>query len=196
MFDAAAIVLAGGKSQRMGRDKASLLWEGKTMLERTLGMLLPEFPEIVLVGRTFPDLDPKVHALTDELPGQGPLGGLVTALSASGREWNFLVACDMPFLDPLVFRTLWEYRHLAQAVVPVSAGRCQPLCGLYHRGTLAQAKALLGADKRSMMGFLEGVHAYQVPESLCVEKGISPKLFTNLNTPEDYSALVEDRLAH
>ncbi|MFW6161746.1 MAG: molybdenum cofactor guanylyltransferase, partial [Planctomycetota bacterium] len=129
------LVLNGGASVRLGRDKATLPVEGRTLIERGLDHMALLFDEIVVVGRP-EGLAPHpavTQAVPDAVPGVGPLGGIATGLATMERRWGFFVACDMPRLDPEVMRrqlaVLRETR--AEAVVPCWDGFWEPLHAAY-----------------------------------------------------------------
>jgi molybdopterin-guanine dinucleotide biosynthesis protein A len=185
-FAAAGFVLAGGRSSRMGCDKASLLWEGKSLLARAVTVVQAVTGVIAIVG------DPAFHSIdslpviSDRIRGAGPLGGIEAALAWSSAPWNLIVACDMPSLDPTVLEAIL-IRAAAlpecDAVVPVSAGMPQPLCAAYHRRTLPAFQRALEAGTFKMMEALESVRVGRL-EIPCSDS------FRNVNTPEDWNTLV------
>ncbi len=151
----AAVVLAGGRSRRLGRDKAELPWEGRTLLEVVAARLAGLFGEVVVVGgvrRRRLGL-PRVSQRLDLLPGRGPLGGLVTGLLALPGRPVFACACDLPLLDPEAVRRLAAVALPALerghgAVIPLVAGRRQFLHAFYGPRALAPLLAHLLAGRR------------------------------------------------
>src|SRR4030067_191718 len=115
--DCTAIILAGGDSQRVGSDKANLLLDGQTLLQRVTATMRQEFPQIILSVRA---LRPEVELpqVCDDPSYAGPLAGLVSGLGQITTPWAFVVACDMPFIVPEVVELLGRYRSKPPSVPP------------------------------------------------------------------------------
>ena len=180
----AGFVLVGGRSSRMGRDKALMEFGESTLVEYVARLVERVCGSVVLVG--CPDCYRAIpyQAIPDIRPEQGPLGGIQAALSASGCEWNLIVACDMPaitteLLDLLVDATReWA----GGCIVPVSSdGRLQPLCAVYHRRCLGAVSTMLGRGVRRMSDAIPQLGPLLLPTR-------STEPFRNLNTPQDWSA--------
>jgi molybdenum cofactor guanylyltransferase len=125
--DCTAIILAGGDSQRMGRDKANLLLGGQTLLQRVIATMQQVFPEVIIsVRQPRPEIDlPQVcdDPASEGMPaGGGPLAGLAAGLSRVTTPWAFVVACDMPFVVPAVVELLSRYRSKPPSVPPCQGG--------------------------------------------------------------------------
>jgi molybdenum cofactor guanylyltransferase len=152
MVGVAGILLAGGRSQRMGRDKASLPWHGSTFARRATGLLArcAEPPVIVVCapGQELPPLPDWVDVVRDPEPGLGPLAGLAAGLAAAHAPLAVVCAVDSPLAHPSVLAALVGALGAAPAAVPRSEGRPQPLFAVY-RSELAQLAAeLLAAGER------------------------------------------------
>src|SRR3989338_11073565 len=119
--DCTAVIMAGGDSLRMGSDKANLLLDGQTLLQRVTATMRQVFPQIILSVRA---LRPEVELpqVCDDPSYAGPLAGLVSGLGQITTPWAFVVACDMPFVVPEVVEQLAQRRAGCQAVVPVVQG--------------------------------------------------------------------------
>jgi hypothetical protein len=161
----AGFVLAGGRSTRMGRDKALLPWGAGTLLEHIAGVVRETLGNVAVIGREIPDL----------IPDCGPLGGLLTALQNTDADRVLIVACDMPHLTPELLRDLG--RGDADAMVAETDGRLHPLCASYHRRVLPLVEALVVQRSLKMHDFLSQIQVQRVPADA--------KLLKNLNTPED-----------
>src|SRR5574340_1715599 len=125
------VVLAGGASRRMGRDKAALLIGGEPLLRRAVGRLRLALAEVIVVGApALAPLVPDTRIVADEWPGRGPLGALATALGVTDAPWVVMVACDMPFTQPALIREIAR-RALASddldVVAPRGAQGLEPL---------------------------------------------------------------------
>ena len=159
----AAVVLAGGRSRRLGRDKASVLLGGRRLLDRVLSALAGSFDEVVVVGRAQWAEAPRwVRLFPDEQPGLGPLGGLATGLEVIACGRALVVGCDMPFLDAGVLRALLSQDADAQATVARVSGRPQPLLAVYDRRVGPIARRRLASEDRSLLGLLGGLDVHYV----------------------------------
>jgi molybdopterin-guanine dinucleotide biosynthesis protein A len=184
--DCTGLVLAGGESRRMGRDKTALEIGGQTLLQGAVARLRSVFPEVLVsVRRARADID--APQVIDEPPGAGPLAGLCAGLAASRQPWVFALAADMPFLSPETIRELAARRAGAQAVAPLAGGVPQPLAAFYAAAALPALRALLAAPGRhSLRAALETLDAVYVPES---QLHPPPRAFTDIDTPEDLAAV-------
>lgn len=150
-------VLAGGRSSRMGQDKALLKLGGRTLLDRAVSTLRRCTGDVTVVGT---DLLPEVPSIADEAPGQGPLGGIEAALSHLSRDWAAFLPVDMPLLPPGLYAALisdWHSQaqsgcHLGFLVVN---GLPQPLVSLMHRSTLPSVRDALRANQNKVVPVLE-----------------------------------------
>ena len=129
-----AFVLAGGRSRRMGRDKALLEWGGSPLIERAVQSLRSVSSTVRIVGDR-EDLAHFAPVVTDTFPGAGPLGGIHAALAASAHDWNVFLPVDLPLLPAGFLTWMLERVALTEAVAtfPIVAGLPQPLCAVYHR---------------------------------------------------------------
>ncbi|MCX6627547.1 MAG: molybdenum cofactor guanylyltransferase [Candidatus Solibacter sp.] len=171
-------VLAGGRSSRMGRDKARLPFRGGDLAGAVAAAVASAAGNVTLVGH----LD--LAAIPDRYPGEGPLGGILTALHHTSTDWNLIVACDMPqvsatFLGELLARAM---RSSADVLLPCGPdGLPQPLCAVYHRRALAALEDPFARGVRKVTAALAGlaVERLEVAEL---------SLFQNVNAPEDWAA--------
>jgi molybdenum cofactor guanylyltransferase len=165
-MSSAGIVLAGGRSRRMGADKAALDWDGEPLVARVARAVAAGVDGPVVVvgapGRALPALPAGAEAVSDARPDRGPLEGLVAGLRAVGvrADVAFVAAVDLPLLTPaLVARVLAELRPGDDAAVPWAAGRPQYLAAAYRTGVLAAATRLADAGGRGMRDLLAGLRA-------------------------------------
>lgn len=189
--DCTAIILAGGDSQRMGRDKAGLVLGGQTLLQQVAAAMGKVFPEVIVsVRRLRPDINlPQVcDVQADEgMPAvAGPLAGLVSGLGRITTPWAYVVACDMPFVQPAMIELLAGYRPEYQAVVPVAGGHPQPLAAFYARSCLDTIHAHLAAGgKNSLRAVLENLQVRYVDEAELSKADPGLRSFFDLDTPQD-----------
>jgi molybdenum cofactor guanylyltransferase len=174
-----AFVLAGGRSTRMGQDKALLPWHGKPLLEHMVHLLQGVADDVHVAGR---------NQLPDRWPGLGPLSGIGTALEISPTDANLFVAVDLPHLT-LSFLKYLRLR-LENSTQPVLACKFQsdvPLCLGIRRPLLPEIQRRLDSGRLSVRGLIEDSDTQLISEDELREKGFDPGyLFTNLNTPDDY----------
>ncbi len=181
--EVAGFVLAGGKSSRMGRDKAQLKLDGETLAARAVRKLRYVCAEVAIAGDT-QDLRFLARVIPDESPGSGPLGGVVTALAQSPYPWNLFLAVDMPFVPEGVLRTLIAEATPSSSMIVLAEayGIVQPLCGLYAKEALPALRIELAAGRLKMK------NAVAATASVRMVPFADLAWFRNLNTPEDYRA--------
>ncbi|MFU8891067.1 MAG: formate dehydrogenase accessory sulfurtransferase FdhD [Anaerosomatales bacterium] len=195
-----AAVLAGGRSMRMGVDKTLLEVDGVPLVARVVESVTRVCAHTFVVTNRPESLDgidlaDEVTVLTDEVPYQGPLGGLVTALKEAPDEWVLAVAADMPYLSAAVVQALWDARGGADAVMPVTPEGPEPLLALYSRACLPAARRVLATGRRRLVAIFSEINAVEVPiESL---RSVDPELrsFLNVNTPEELAEAREETVA-
>jgi molybdenum cofactor guanylyltransferase len=180
---AAGYVLAGGASRRMGRDKALLLEDGLPLVARA-ARLVAEVAgrcSIVAPAGRYEGLGWEI--LSDSWPGEGPLGGILTALESGHAEWNLIVAVDMPLLDAeFLTRLLAEARNGAETVVPVHAGGgVEPLCGVYHASSVDRLRMFFRSGGRRVKDALQEIPVRTVPAP--------ERILANVNTPEQWESV-------
>jgi GrpB-like predicted nucleotidyltransferase (UPF0157 family)/molybdopterin-guanine dinucleotide biosynthesis protein A len=181
----AGAILCGGRSSRMGVDKATLrLWE-ESLLERVarrLGSVAS--PLILCAGRRRVDR-PRCVSVVDPLPDRGPLGGLAAALGASPHRLCAVVGVDMPDLSPALLRALAARWRGEQAVVPRVDGRPQPLHAVWSRDALPAVDAALRGDDLSLRALLGRIDVRHVDAEDLVGAEEAARCALSLNTPED-----------
>lgn len=190
MLEATAVVLAGGKSSRMGQDKAFMILKENTMLENAVKLLSQEFKEVIIsANRQLPDFS--VRVIPDVFPDCGPLGGMHAALAISAHTRNFFVACDMPFIDINLARYLVELARDYQAVVPKSGKHYQPLFAVYTTDCLQPIEAQLKNRNNKITGFYDKVSVRFVESDELKDFSDPEKMFFNMNTPQDFEKAKE-----
>lgn len=170
-----AAVLVGGRSRRMGRDKATLRVGGRSLVERVVARLKPHFAEVLLVGS-----HPTLATLPDVMGPPCALAGIHAALSHASHPWVFVTACDMPFVSPALVGRL--RRRGGPIVVPVGPSGPEPLHALYRRSCRGAIARRLRSGRLAAHEMLEALGAVRVPVA-----GGGP--FRNVNTPADRRAL-------
>jgi molybdopterin-guanine dinucleotide biosynthesis protein A len=187
---AAAIVLAGGKSRRLGRDKASEPLLGVPLLQRVLDRLsgvVSEFVVVTAPGQVLPELTSpaRLTVVEDVYPGAGPLGGLFTGLRAVSEDVALAVACDMPLVAPELAHLLLSLIPGHDAVVPVADGRLQPLCAAYARSCIEPMQRRLDAGELKLTALLDDLDVVEVPPEAWRPLDSEGLSFLNVNREED-----------
>ncbi len=181
----AGIVLAGGRSSRMGTPKAGLEWHGSTLVRHVAGVVGSAAGPVVVVrapGQELPTLPDGVRVVEDAREGRGPLEGLRAGLRGlePAVEAAYVAAVDLPFLTPeAVRRALAALAGGADAAVPRAGGRAHPLAAAYRATVLAVVDGLLAGGRARMGDLLERLEITWLDEEL--------EALRNLNTPADYA---------
>ncbi|TAJ79836.1 MAG: molybdenum cofactor guanylyltransferase [Gallionellaceae bacterium] len=212
--DCTAIILAGGESKRMGRDKAALPFNGETLLQSVIGSVQPLFAQTLVSVREL-RADVSLPQICDTQADGGPLIGLISALETVTTPWVFVVACDMPFVAPALIEQLASYREkpskaqpspalpcasiryadartrggrgglVCQAVVPIIAGYPQPLAAFYARSCLPLLQNSLASGNKSMVGALKSLDVRYVGADELLQFDPQLRSFFDLDTPQD-----------
>ena len=177
LTDRAGWVLVGGRSRRMGADKALIEIDGRALVLRVADEAAKACGSVALIG------DPARYGalgltvVEDTFPGYGPLGGIETALRVTLADHNLVLACDMPALDAASFEQLFAAGGDC-AIPEYEDGRVEPLCAVYHRSCHEAVRAALMAGVRKVTDAFQG-------RSIRYVRVASDVSFANLNTPED-----------
>lgn len=178
-----AIILAGGRSQRIGRSKCTLPVAGRPLIEHVYRQLLPHAAEVLVSAN-----DPTeseflgLRVVADEVQGRGPLMGIASALAVAAHDVNLVVACDIPDIDAGFVQDMLRCVEGWDGVVPVDKdGRYEPLLAVYRKCMLEPMRRVLAAGGRRIR------EVYTLCRIRTIELGDAPWL-CNINTTEDYLA--------
>jgi molybdenum cofactor guanylyltransferase len=191
--DVSAFILAGGKSTRMGGDKAFVMFDGCTLLGRALEVAQSVAPEVRIVGDTS-KFESFALVVEDVFRQCGPLGGIHAALRASQTELSVILAVDLPFVSPALLQYLIKRAsECASATVTVvqAGGHWQPLCAVYRRDFADAAEQALRVGRYRIDALFEAGRTQGIGEEDLEAAGFSSKMFRNLNTPEELEAARE-----
>jgi molybdenum cofactor guanylyltransferase len=179
-------VLAGGKSTRMGQDKAALSLNGRTLLEHSLGVLRQVCRDVAILGKRelYGSLGPVYE---DIFPGCGPLGGIHAALSNSQTRFNLIMAVDTPFLAPEFLSYLAERAMASNAIVttPEIDDYTQPLCTVYSLDFRPIAEQALRKGNYKIVPLFPPDRTLVIKEAELRQFAFAADMFENLNTPDD-----------
>jgi molybdopterin-guanine dinucleotide biosynthesis protein A len=183
----AGFVLTGGRSSRMGTDKALLPYLSRSLADHVARQVRVAAGNVSLIGH------PKLYAhlgfpvYPDQCPSKGPLGGIHTALSRTAADWNLIVACDLPNVRSRELRRILQAadsaRDSVKCVVPCSGPKgWQPLCAAYHARCLPAVERALRQDSLKMKDLLAQMECVLLSD-------LDPELFVNVNTPWDWERI-------
>lgn len=180
-----AIVLAGGRSLRLGKDKAKLRLDSQTLLERAISNLKEMFEELIVVTNDRELVIPEAKVVWDRVPYQGPLGGILVGLTASTSSYSLVVACDMPFIQPALLELLMEEIDGFDVVMPQTERGPEPLLTVYSKNCLPAIEKHWAAGDLKIISFLDEVKVKYVDSEKV--KAVDPEelSFFNVNTEED-----------
>jgi len=173
----------------MGRDKTRLRLGGQTLAGRQVCLLGGVCRSVAVIGLAGSLSGLDVPVIPDDLPGCGPLGGIYTGLRRTRTELNLFLGCDMPFMDARFLRYLCARALAVRAEVaaPETPQQgLQPLSAVYARGALAAVRASLAQGDNKASGFFSKVRCVILPWREIARGGFAPRLFINLNTPQDF----------
>lgn len=187
-IEVTGVLLAGGKSRRMGEDKRYLVVGEQTLLERGLVVLRSIFQEVlVVIAQDSPPLDIDARVVRDLVPDCGSLGGLYTGLTQATAPCIFVVACDMPFLDQAVIAQFTSRRATADIVMAKLAARLHPMHALYGKRCLPALEQMIRARQLKIQEMVShaSLRVRYVTEADLLTLDPSGRSFQNVNTPAD-----------
>ena len=188
-----SIVLAGGKSLRLGKSKALETIGGKSLIQRVVERLTQISSQILIVtSREYTDfpLDCEAEIKVDLYPDKGPLGGIYTGLTASQSFYSIVVACDMPFLNTELLRYMIELSTGFDAVVP-RLERLEPLHAVYSKSCLDMIRVQLDLNQLAIARFLDMANVRYVERDECQRSDPQLLSFFNVNCRGDLNRAIQ-----
>lgn len=186
--DATGVLLAGGKSKRMGRDKASIELSGRPLFSLALELLRQHFQTVLIAGNRTDLAQDDIPAIADLYPGSA-LAGLHSGLSAAKTDWVFVMPCDMPYPDAKLLKLLFKLRTGVDAVVPKTPTGYEPVFAFYHKRCLPVFEEALKRGRKSIFALYPELNV-RFLEWQDMPSGWKKSL-TNINTPEDLHRVKE-----
>jgi molybdenum cofactor guanylyltransferase len=193
-LDVSCIVLAGGKSKRLGRNKVAETIGSKSLLERVVSCLTPLNAEIIVVAAresSLPELTnySRVKFVEDIYPGKGTIGGIYTGLATSETFYNLVVACDMPFLKLDLVRYMVSQAEGYDVVIPKTNNQIlEPLHAIYSRNCLSYLEFLIKQGRLSVLELFPMVRVKYIEEIEIQKFDPEHVSFFNINTETDLRA--------
>jgi len=184
-WPATAIILAGGRSRRMGKDKSMLLINNKPIIEHIFEQIRPYFSQVLISSN-----EQKKYAflgadvIPDKVPDQGPLMGILSCLEVSSHNLNFVVACDVPVINHDFIRKMMREAQMYDGVIPVKEkSKYEPLFGIYRKSMITPIRDTLKSDSRKIIDAC----------SKCKIKYLEiddAEWYRNLNTMDEYNKYI------
>jgi molybdopterin-guanine dinucleotide biosynthesis protein A len=186
-------VLAGGGSTRFGQDKALARIGDEALLARLCSVMRGVTPSVMIIGSREKYAAFGAKCIPDRWPGEGPLGGIITALltaagTGEGGEWNIIVGCDMPFLtsDWLTYLVQRAQASEAEVVAPRSAHGLEPLCACWRASSVEKLQRAFEGGTRKVTEAMKHLAMEVLDETHWKRFDSADRLFWNMNTPGDY----------
>jgi molybdopterin-guanine dinucleotide biosynthesis protein A len=185
------VVLCGGLSTRMGREKADLPFGAETMLERVARVLGMVAREVLVVARADQQVPGHLRVVRDPVDGSGPLAGIAAGLAACTTDRALVVACDLPLVKPAVLRAVAGKLQGFDLCVPEVEGRLVATCAAYHTRVRPLVETHLARGRLRVTDLCAAAHTRIVPASELVDLDPSLDSFHNCNTLDDYRRALE-----
>jgi molybdopterin-guanine dinucleotide biosynthesis protein A len=187
-----AAILVGGKSSRMGSNKAFLELNGKTFIELQIELLRKMFDEIFISANSSSEYEYlNLPIFKDVYPGKGPLGGIYTSLINSSSFHTFMLACDMPFVGPELIKYLKDLTKEYDVVIPKSERGLEPLHAFYSKNCIAPIKRELDDDNLRIISFFPHVNVKIVELDNLATSASFNNAIKNLNTRDEYENVIK-----
>ncbi len=183
------VILTGGASRRMGRDKAMLTLDDETFIDRIAAAMTSVLNDVLLSGS---DIDRArcigLRSVPDEIPSVGPLGGIYSAFHSTDADALVVAACDLPFVTTELLKCLMDFARSNAVVYAADSREAQPLLGVYPRSVLPVLDRYLCCGGRSVHRFLAEIESIPVRVDEHIHN-YDMRSLLNVNTPEEYAAM-------
>lgn len=189
--DITAVILVGGKSLRMGQDKAFLPVEGLPVIERIIQTMQGCFKQLLLVGDRPKRFEPYHLAVVPDIYPGSSLGGLYTGLYTAGTDRIFVTSCDIPFPNPDLIQSICTGTELYDAVIPATEGGLEPLFALYCKSCLPAMQAALEAGNFRITALLQQLQIKTIAPEQVLQIDATGRSLLNINTPDEFAACKE-----
>ena len=182
------IILSGGKSSRMGKEKGLCNFRGQALVQYAIDVLMPFCKRIIIVANSEQYKSFGLEVFPDKIKDIGPVGGIYTGLTYSETEDNFILSCDMPMISHELIEYILLNRKQKQIVVPDFEGYFEPLCAFYRRDIFSQLKKVIEERKYKLVDFIKATDFSE----LKIDKQLDffhPLLFANINSEKEIEEL-------
>lgn len=175
-----AIILAGGKSSRMGEDKGLMLFEEKPMIQHIIDRIKPLVNHVIIISDNSSYQQFGHPVFEDLIKGKGPMAGILTGLQHSTTNKNVILSCDVPFVNEVLIKLLIANAKNTDVVIPEKGNRTHQLIGIYDKSCTSLIKKELKNDQGKMIVAIEKLN-YKIIDA----NHIDARVFHNINTKED-----------
>lgn len=183
------IILAGGKSSRMGAEKGLIPFKGKPMIEYAIEALSPFCDEILISANTLSYNFLGFEVIKDEIPNSGPMGGIYSCMKHSKNELNFVLTCDMPLVTPKIVSQIIDCIDNYEVVIPCHGGEYfEPLCAVYHKNILPEVEKFIQTGNFKIPDLIKNVKTFKIMTG--IENGLDQKSFFSVNSKADMNKLL------
>jgi molybdopterin-guanine dinucleotide biosynthesis protein A len=192
-----AVILAGGKSSRMGFDKQFLKIDNKRILDELIQKLKKEFEEIIVVtNKSYNYKEYNVKIVSDEIKEKGPLSGIHAGLKASNSKYVYFIACDMPNINLDYIRFMKEkIKDLnIDACITKKQENLEPFNAFYSINLVEYIEKFIYQKPRSLYYLLNSINTFYIEEKIAREYSVDWSMFFNLNTLKDISMYVKEKI--
>lgn len=179
-MDLTAIILAGGKSSRMGEDKGLMLFEAKPMIQHIINLVKPLVKHIIIISNNNSYQQFGYPVFEDIIKDKGPLAGILTGLQQSTTAKNLILSCDVPFVNEALLELLLTQADDVDVVIPEKENRTHQLIGVYDKSCIAIIKEELANDRLKLKLAINKLN-----HRIIDANGIDARVFHNINTKED-----------
>lgn len=176
-------ILTGGKSSRMGTNKALLEFKGEKLIERAICFLKNSCSQVYLSGSFEEYKEFGVKIIEDEISGCGPVSGIYSSLKKSNTEWNFMLSVDIPFVNEAIITFLMLNIGDYDCIIPKHEKGIEPLVAFYNKKIVTKLEAEIANSNFKLINILSGLKTNYIDCNELLKK--HPNLFVNLNYPED-----------
>ena len=171
----------------MGTDKALLLVQDEPLLKRMLRLISPFCKTISISGQNNEYVGFNIAMVPDLYTGYGPISGLVSSLKHSSTEWNLLVSVDVPFINEVFIQYLISGIGAYDCIIPIHKDGIEPLIGLYNKQILPIVEEMIGQGDYKLMRLISKLNTRYIDCDSLIKQ--YPRLFFNVNRPEDYNSI-------
>lgn len=185
--DISGFILAGGKSSRMGTDKALLTFQEKPLLLHMIKLIAPFCDNLAISGQNSDYSVFGIEMVPDLYSDCGPIAGIFSALTYSVSDWNLLVSVDVPFVNDELFLFLISNIGEYDCIIPTNSSGFEPLIGLYNRRTLPVIEEMIKSGDYRLTNLLSKLNTRYLDCNHLIKK--YPRLFLNINRMEDYQSI-------
>ena len=188
-----AVILAGGKSSRMGFDKQNIVIHNQLLIECIVKKLRTIFDEIILITNTGTELKIFDKVSPDIIESQGPLSGIYTGLTLASSEYVYFIACDMPIINEEYIRYMEDLiTNEADACVTKYNEWIEPFNAFYKKGIKDIIKEYLSFNRRSIYNLVSNLNTLYIDEKTAIDYSENFEMFFNLNTKDDIKNYIEN----